>query len=443
MIASQYVTFSISNGEDKVLLKRLNPLMIGLILLGTAITGAIAFYSISQFGQAKETPPSTQPRPTVRKITALGRLEPKTEVISLSAPLILDSDRVAQLLVQEGDRVQVGQVIAILDSRDRLNDAWQQAQKQVQVAQSRLAQVKAGAKTGEIGAQQATIGKLEAQWQGDKTTQQATLQRLEAQVEGEIGAQKAAIGKLEAEWKNAQAEHERYQQLYRQGAISESSYDSKGMTLETSRQQVNEAKVTLKRIERTGRQQINEARATLEQTEGTGRQEVNEARATLDKVAEVRPVDVQIAQAEVDSAIATAQKAETELKQAYIRSPINGQIIKIRTRPGEKINDDGIVDLAQTDQMEVVAEIYQTDIGKIREGHLATITGESFSGELRGTVRLIGLQVNQQNVFSNEPGENLDRKVIEVRISLRPEDSDRVASLTNSQVRVSLTDEKP
>lgn len=68
----------------------------------------------------------------------------------------------------------------------------------------------------------------------------------------------------------------------------------------------------------------------------------------------------------------------------------------------------------------------------------AAITGESFSGELRGTVREIGLEVSRQEIFNNQPGENLDQRVVKVRIHLNPEDSKRVAGLTNLQVQVAI-----
>ena len=126
------------------------------------------------------------------------------------------------------------------------------------------------------------------------------------------------------------------------------------------------------------------------------------------------------------------------MEQAYIRTPMAGQILKIHTRSGEKISDSGIADLGQTDQMVAVAEVYQTDIGKVQLGQQAVITSQSFSGELRGKVSQIGLQVSRQNVFSNQPGENLDRRVVEVKIRLTPEDSKRVASLTNLQVQTAI-----
>jgi HlyD family secretion protein len=188
----------------------------------------------------------------------------------------------------------------------------------------------------------------------------------------------------------------------------------------------------------TTQSQLNEASAQRNRTVQILQAQITEARATLNRITEVRPVDVQAAQAEIESAIAMMERAKTDLNQAYIRAPIAGQIIKIHTRPGEKLTDAGVVDLGQTDDMAVIAEVYQTDISKVRVGQPATITSQAFPGEVKGTVYEVGLEVRQQNVFSTEPGENLDRRVIEVKIYLSPEESKRIASLTNLQVQVAI-----
>ncbi|MBE9051503.1 ABC exporter membrane fusion protein [Nostocales cyanobacterium LEGE 11386] len=411
--------------------------LIPLVIAATAIAGGIAVYSISQFGQVGQTA-SSELGQTAPRVTALGRLEPETEVISLSAPLVLDGDRIAQILVKEGDIVAAGQVVAILDSRDRLQNGVLQAQKQVRVAQAKLAQVKAGAKTGEIQAQQATVERLQAQLQGDKTAQQEAIARIEAQWLGDRIAQEATIKKLTAELNNAAAEYQRYQQLSSQGAISHSLFDSKRLIWETAQQQLDEAKAVLNRINSTASRQLTEAKVALTRINATSNKQISEAKATLNSIAEVRPVDVQAAQSEVENAIASLKQAETDLAAAEIKAPMAGQILKIHTKVGEKIRDVGIADLAQTEQMMVVAEVYQTDIGKIQLGQPAVITSQVFDGELQGTVSQIGLQVNRQNVFSNQPGENLDRRVIEVKIRLNPEDSKRVAGLTNLQVQTAI-----
>lgn len=422
----------------KILSKPKNQWLIGLIIGSTLITGGIAVYSISQFGVASQQPEPVETTYQVKKVTALGRLEPEAEVINLSAPLALDGDRVAQVLVKEGDEVKAGQMVAILDSRDRLEDALRQAQEQVKMAQAKLAQVKAGAKDGEITAQKATIERLQAQLDNDKIAQEETIARLEAQWEGDRTAQAATIGRIEAELKNAQAEYQRYQELYREGATSRSRFDSERLSVETAQQQLNEAKAVLNRINSTSSKQIREAKVNLQRIKATGSKQIREAKATLDQIAEVRPVDVQAAQAEVDSAIVSVKRAQTDLEQAYIKAPMRGRILKIHTRTGEKMSESGIVDLAQTNQMIAVGEVYQSDIGKVKLGQKAVVTGQAFTGELRGFVSQIGLQVNRQNVFSNQPGENLDKRVVEVKIRLTPEDSKKVAGLTNLQVQTAI-----
>lgn len=378
--------------------------LISLLLVATAVIGGATIYGISTINQAKQVmiAPSTTPTLPNRAISALGRLEPATEVIQLAAPMTLDGDRLLELRVKEGDQVTTGQVIGVLGSRDRLQAAVQQAQEQVQQAQARLAQVQAGAKAGEVQAQQAAIA------------------RLQVEIEGARRVEAAALSRLAAEYQNAQADYNRYRQLYQEGAVSQSTLDSRRLAATTAQEQLREA-------------QANQNR-TLESLQA----QLREATATLNGIAEVRPVDVQVAQTEVDGAIATLTQAQTDLEQAYIRSPIAGQILKIHTRPGEKLSENGIADLGQTDQMMVVAEVYQSDISQIRVGQTATITGQGFTGTVPGTVAQVGLQVSRQNTFSNQPGENLDRRVVEVRIALTPTASRQVAQLTNMQVQVAI-----
>lgn len=424
----------------KVFLKHTNKWFIGLVVAATAVSSLIAFYSISQFETVNKTSSSrtVATKLEVKKVTALGRLEPEAEVINLSAPLALDGDRLVQLLVKESDKVKTGQVIAILDSRDKLQKALLQVQEQVKMAEAKLAQVKAGAKAGEISAQKAAIERLQAQLQGDRVAQQQTIARLEAQWQGDRSAQEATIRRLLAELNNAQAEYQRHLQLYKEGAISGSSFDSKRLSLETAKQQISEAKAVLNRINTTASKQISEAKAVLNRINTTASKEINQAKAILNSIAEVRPVNIRAAQAEVDNAVAALKRAQTDLQQAYIKSPIAGQILKVHTRVGEKISNSGIVDLAQTDQMMAVAEVYQTDVGKVKVGQKATVTSPAIEGKLQGTVFQIGLQVNRQNVFSNQPGENLDRRVVEVKIRLNPKDNKQVASFTNLQVQTAI-----
>jgi HlyD family secretion protein len=357
---------------------------------------------MSQFGQTSQSAELVLPTPEIQSITALGRLEPASKVVRLSAPTMLTNDRIAQLLVERGDQVQAGQVIAVLESHNRLQKGLLEAKERVSNAQAKLAQVQAGAKTGEIRAQQAEIDRLEKEQQG------------------EIEIQSATIARRQFELKIAQAEYNRFLKLYQEGAISVSNLDQKRLTLETTGTQLKEVQSNRKRL-------VDSLRAQLDK-----------AKATLNQVAEVRTIDVQVVQTEVNQAVAAMKRAEAELREATIYTPIAGQVLEIYTQAGEAISENGIIALGRTDQMEVVTEVYQSDIGKISHGQTAVITGEAFTQELRGIVRQIGYQVTRQAVFNNQPGENLDQRVVEVRIRLNPEDSKIVSNLTNLQVQVAI-----
>ncbi|NJL69041.1 MAG: biotin/lipoyl-binding protein, partial [Microcoleus sp. SM1_3_4] len=288
-----------SKVKDKSFLKPPGRGILGLLVAATLITTGVGFWQVSQVRKAQELKVAATANPTPaatrNSVTALGRLTPQGEVIKLSAPSASEGARIEQLKVEEGDRVTQGQIIAILDTRDRLQAALLQAEKEVKVKQAELAKIQAGAKTGEIGAQQAEVAKSqvqvqreteaeqanvarleaqmrreieaeqanvakfeaqlqreteaeranlakwEAQLQRETEVQQAKLARLQAQVRGEIASQNATIDRLKAELANAEAEEKRNKELSETGAISASAYDTKRLAVETARQKVKEA----------------------------------------------------------------------------------------------------------------------------------------------------------------------------------------------------------
>ncbi len=93
--------------------------------------GAVSFYSLSRFRtkSASNTSATLMNSPAITAVAALGRLEPQGEVINLSAPNSQAGVQLARLLVDEGDRVVKGQVIALVDSFYVRLAALEQAQK--------------------------------------------------------------------------------------------------------------------------------------------------------------------------------------------------------------------------------------------------------------------------------------------------------------------------
>ncbi len=341
--------------------------------------------------------------PEIKTVTALGRIEPEGEVIKLSAPVSGEGSRVEKILIQEGDMVKVGQAIAILDNSDRLQAELTEAKAEVRIIQSKIAQIQAGVKQGEITAQKAIIDRLAVESQGDIDTQKATLE------------------KLQAELLNAESENKRYQELYTEGAISASQRDSKSLNVETAKKSLEAAQSQLKKLELSSQQRKKEASATL------------------DQISEVRKVDVEAAIAELNRAEVLVKKATINLQKAYVKSPQNGQVFEIHTHPGELITNNGIADIGKTSQMYVIAEVYESDITKILQGKQVRIVGDIFPQELQGKVERIGLQVSKQNLTNTDPSSNIDNRIVKVHIRLNTASSQQAAKFTNMQVKVIIS----
>ena len=374
-----------------------------LVAIAATLTiGSASVWALRQYGRSTGTP-SAPPAPVVIKtVTALGRLEPQGELVRVSAPGSSEGNRIAQLLVKEGNTVAAGQVIAVLDSRDRLQADLLTAQEQVRVAEAELARTKAGAKQGEIAAQRAEIARLDAQRQGEMTTQAA------------------AIARLSAERDNAQAEFKRYQSLFQQGAISASERDQKQLVLQTAQRSLQEAQAVANRLQ------------------AVQSPELVSAQARLNQIAEVRPVDVQVAQANINQARASVKQAQAKLDQAYIKAPRSGVILDIYAHPGEVVGTDGILELGQTQQMYAVAEVYQSDVHKVKTGQAVEVSSDALPKPLTGTVERISAKVRRQNIINTDPSENTDARVVEVHIKLDDNSSQQAAQFTNLQVNVAV-----
>ena len=383
------------------------------IILATSLTFSTGLVSLYIFHQLKtnsqtQTPAvssviKSQPTPVKVAVTALGRLQPQDKITYLSAPNSVNGVRVEKLLVKEGDNVKKGQVLAYLENYARSQAAIQQAFDKLLIARTKLAQVQAGAKTGDINAQKTAITRLNSQLKGDVAAQTATINRIRAEVE------------------NAQKESDRYQQLSKAGAVSASVADSKKLVLKTTQQQLKEAEATLKR------------------TQDTLQDQLKEGKFKLNSIKEVRTVDVELAKSEVKSAETAIQQAKADHDLTYITSTIDGTILRIHARNGEVIANSGFAEIGNTSKMQVLAEVYQTDIQNVRVGQKAIITSTTFPGKLQGTVREVGWQVDKQGIFSINPNSDADRRVIEVKISIDDStDSQKISRLTNLQVDVAI-----
>ncbi|MFN5871119.1 MAG: biotin/lipoyl-binding protein, partial [Aphanizomenon sp.] len=115
------------------------------IAVALPVAIAAGLLATTRMEQLKKLTNVVSVAPVPSTISAIGRLEPKGEIIKLAAPAGLSGgSRVQQLLVREGQRIQQGQLVAILDSRDTSMAVVEEAKAKLQESRANLAQISAG-----------------------------------------------------------------------------------------------------------------------------------------------------------------------------------------------------------------------------------------------------------------------------------------------------------
>jgi HlyD family secretion protein len=86
--------------------------------------------------------------------------------------------------------------------------------------------------------------------------------------------------------------------------------------------------------------------------------------------------------------------------------------------------------------MYAIAEIYETDVGRVHVGQNATVTSSALAEPLTGHVERVRLEVRKQDATGTDPAARKDARIIEAEVLLdKPE---AVAALSNLQVEVLL-----
>ncbi|MDP3332696.1 MAG: efflux RND transporter periplasmic adaptor subunit [Methylococcaceae bacterium] len=123
-------------------------------------------------------------------------------------------------------------------------------------------------------------------------------------------------------------------------------------------------------------------------------------------------------QAEIANARAEQKVAEENLAKTVIKAPISGTIIKIHARPGERIGDSGLLEMANLTQLDVVAEVYESDMPKVKVGQKADINVPGVTQTFSAQVRELGFQVKKNDLNDTDPLADRDNRIIEVRLTL-------------------------
>jgi HlyD family secretion protein len=243
--------------------------------------------------------------------------------------------------------------------------ALTRAERNVELARARLAQVKAGERSEVVAAQEALVKARQA----------------------------------EAEF--LAARQSRYQQMHDSELIGSDEYEEMCQRLASAQAEV--------------------------------RRELN----VLDGYRVGRKEDVVIAERSMAVALAEQEQAAAALEIQVVRAPLAGEILEIHSYSGERVGENGLLDLGDTANMMIRAEVYETDIARVHVGDRATVRTQMDGPSTGGKVVEIERQVAASTIYPLNSTDYADRRVIIVHI--RPDSSAALEGHNNAQVTVTIS----
>lgn len=163
-----------------------------------------------------------------------------------------------------------------------------------------------------------------------------------------------------------------------------------------------------------------------------------EAEAVLETLSGPRAEDLAVAEARVTSAVAAVARARADAALARIIAPIDGTVLKIHARPGDQVGTDGLLELADLSRLDVVADVYETDVTRLRIGAAAEVIVPGIATRYAATVREIGWQVRRTTQAGTDPIAATDARTVEVRLTLSEEGRQALMRRVNMQVQVAI-----
>ena len=382
---------------------RTSPLLLLSLVANLALVGGLVY-----FLYFKPTPGrmlATNPGAAPDAIVALGRVQPASGVVSVFGP---PGDRILKLNVDVGSPVKKGDTLAELSGQ----------------AERELGVKALDAQIAEADALKASIAKSRDAKQADLKVE--TKQALE-KANADIETADAKITGLEAQLKQARAERQRLANI-----------EAKNVTV--PEQQKAQADLLVTQAD----QQLAAARAQRKAAEQVL------ATAPDSTVAKQKAIEAEaeraLAQVPLESLKASRDAAGKKLEDAAMRAPVSGRVVRVLARAGDTLTNQPVLQIADTDKMTVLAEVYETDVARLREwlGRAQTVPVEvdarvleGSAQPLRGTVTVgsVAPMIAKNTVFALGPREDADRRVVEVEVALDPTSAAALRDFIGLQVR--------
>lgn len=303
-----------------------------------------------------------QPIETV--VTAQGTLTPSQGASVKIAPI--NAGRLVSVRVREGDFVRAGEVVAMLDNR---------------IPQAQAVSASAALKVSELQAQQSVLAAKAAAADHANAVQtaqieleiaQTDLKKLEAGARPqEISLADQAVKQAKATRDRSATEVDRVKFLYNKGIDSKRQLEDAQTALSVAESGLASARDQASLVRAGARpEDLRTARLRVKSAQSALRQAQQGALQVTEKQRETQAAQESIRQKNADLAAAQATAAYSEL-----RSPISGKVTSRSLNPGDMADTTTpVMEIADTHSLNLVASVPAEDGSAIRAGMPARIS---------------------------------------------------------------------
>ena len=134
-------------------------------------------------------------------------------------------------------------------------------------------------------------------------------------------------------------------------------------------------------------------------------------KTTLDNDLAQHEIDLANTQARIDSVKRTVE-------DALVRTPIDGVVVQIFTREGERVSPNGIVKIVDMSKLRVLADVDELNVSRLKPGGKVDVTFRGNNDVYKGTIERIAPTVKRMQRVEPDGGSSTDARVVQVEITI-------------------------
>jgi ABC exporter DevB family membrane fusion protein len=254
--------------------------------------------------------------------------------------------------------------------------------------------------------------------------------------EGDAIQRAQVLAELENADYRAQVESARANVIAKQAVLRKVINGARRQERDEARSSVNEAKAVTEnaKSELHRRQELFSAGVVSREELERYAREADVAQAKYEAAVQqhalvddrAREEDQSLAEADLQLAQAQLDEAQARYDKTFIRSPIDGTILRKHHRSGESVSNsstvpDPVLTIGDRKTLRVRVDVDETDVSKVNVGQRAYVTADAFGKQkFWGHVVRVGQQLGPKNVRTDEPTEKVDTKILETLVELDP-----------------------